>query len=189
MCASGRLGLWYWNVCFLKMQNIVLKTSILETAIISYSHVDVVGSTGCGLDSRRQISDSDWYFSLCFYVTEPLWPVQLSVKSIPCTISLGAKPLGAWVWPVNELRLAVRLLGTAPVAPYVCIVVYVPTDRTVFTWVPCTSRMWCLTRCCWCSGVHWRKLWTLIFGLRKSRRVSWPVERLSALKEGAAVWN
>jgi hypothetical protein len=77
------------------MQNIVLKTSVLEPAIISYSHVDVVGSTGCGLDSRRPISDSDWYFSLCFHVIAAVWPVQLSVKSVPWTISLGAKPLGA----------------------------------------------------------------------------------------------
>jgi hypothetical protein len=81
-------------------------------------HVDVVDCAGCGLDSRRPIFDSDRYFSHCFHIMEAPWPVQLSVKSIPWTISLGAKPLGVCVWPVNQLRLALRLLGTAPIAPY-----------------------------------------------------------------------
>jgi hypothetical protein len=82
---------------FLKMQNIVLKTSVLEPAIIpcssctrSWLYWVWVGQQASDFRQRQVFLSF-----LFFHVVEALWPVQLSVKSIPWSISLGAKPLGA----------------------------------------------------------------------------------------------
>ena len=146
---------------FLKMQNIVLKTSVLEPAIIpcsscrrSWLYWVWAGQQASDLRQRQ-----------VFFLLFSRYRSSVA-RSAFCQIDtlgyfLGWKPLGAWVWPVNQLRLVLRLLGTAPIAPYVFMVVYVPTHRTILTWMPCRSWLWCLTRWGWCSGVHWWNVWTL----------------------------
>jgi hypothetical protein len=95
--------------------------------------VDIVGSTGHGLDSRGPISGAGRYFSLCFHLQTNFRARSAFYHICSLDCFLGGKASRSLnVASYVHVLLAVKLLGTAPIAPYIFLVVYLITHRDHF---------------------------------------------------------